>query len=71
MIMSDMITSEVTERLIERLHSEVKEEIRRRSEITAEAANFDDPFQRPQRRNTSRGAIFNLASSGGGFASLF
>ncbi len=60
--MSAMRKIKVTEPLIERLLGEVKEEIRRRSEITGQPANFDDPFRRA-RRNTSRGAIFNLARS--------
>jgi len=69
--MSALHENEVTEPLIERLLFEVGSEINRRSELTGNAANIADPFQTPRERNTSRGAVFNLAGSSRRLASFF
>lgn len=69
--MSANLEKEINKKLIERLHKEVKAEIRRRSQLQAEAANKDLPFKsqrietpffRRQRRNTSRDAPFNTVN---------
>ena len=69
--MSAMRKIKVTEPLIERLLGEVRAEIDRRSDLTGKVANIVDPFQIPRERNTSRGAIFNLAGSSRRLASFF